>query len=639
MNILDILIAKRKSFTGETESLVRRANEAMAAANTVASKVNEAEDLLSAAQTANETAQSAAAILEELQTNITNAAAEVVDDRIDLALQNLNIDNAVTNASVTADNAGIYKGKHLSITKKDITSNYEVEKNYTTTGQNEDGAMTQKAITDALNNQKTFLETKINNIPSSGSSTTIGDFTDALPGSLIIVDENGHVISSSITEDDIVQTQMVIGTYVPKSALGIEIDYDNKTVIRILEAANLTAGSDFDQYPMYGGRKRCIVKDDGEIVAFYGDSNYIEDGSLGQVMVYQPKFYYLRTPLKVTRTGERTLINKENIYISAIRQSGFSIHPVFLDENDNELDYILLPAYESCTFDTSANIYNIDDTQTVNFNEDLLCSIANAKPTSGIMQSFNVTNAEILAQNRGSRWHLTNLAAEAMNQMLMIIEFGSLNIQNTFNKGITQLTDYNNLNISCLTGATSSLGNTSGMASSTTQVYGNTTKTYTTEGTCAFSYRGVENSYGNMWGFIGDVKIITNNGTQYLTYKDNKGTTKTFASAIPANDSWISYFGYDQNALWAFIPTQCQGANSAVPVGDYTYVDSQSNTDKCCVIGGKASARDYAGPFYYGMDYDFDTAAQSYNGRLMYKPVYNSDIYLMNIIKWSEGGE
>jgi hypothetical protein len=43
---------------------------------------------------------------------------------------------------------------------------------------------------------------------------------------------------------------------------------------------------------MYGGRMRCNVTDDGTITAFYGDSNYADDGSNGQVMVYQPKFYY-----------------------------------------------------------------------------------------------------------------------------------------------------------------------------------------------------------------------------------------------------------------------------------------------------------------------------------------------------------
>jgi len=638
MNILDILIAKNKSFTGETESLVRRANEAMAAANQVTQKVNAAEELLNSAQEANEIAQTAAENLEELQTNLETAAASIVDDRITAALQNLNINNVVTETIIETDDTSLTKGKRAKITKNGTSNVYNIEKNYTTTGQNEDGAMTQKAITNALNNQKNFLEAKINSIPSNSSSTSIGNFTGAPIGSLVIVDGNEHATYSSITEDDILQTQIIIGTYAPKSALGVEIDYDNKTVIRIQDATGLNAGSDFDAYPMYGGRKRCIVADDGEILAFYGDSNYIEDGTLGQVMVYQPKFYYLRVPLQITRQTHRTLINKENIYISSIKQSGFSIHPAFLDENNNELDYILLSAYEGCAFDTSKNSYNLTDTQNVNFEEDKLSSIINAKPISGISQELTVDNAEQLANNRNSNWHITNLVTASMEQLLMIIEFGSLNLQNAFNKGITQFTDYNNLNISCLTGATSSLGSASGMAVSTTQTYGNNTNIVTTEGTSAISYRGVENPYGNIWKLLGDTKIITRDNISYVTYKDNRGITKTFTSAIAENDSWISYFGYDANATWAFIPSQCQNANSAVPVGDFTYAQSQTTDDRCCVIGGKASAHDYAGPFYYGMDYEYNMHAQSYGSRLMYKPIYNSDTYLMNVIKWN-GGE
>lgn len=80
--------------------------------------------------------------------------------------------------------------------------------------------------------------------------------------------------------------------------VGIQIDYKNKTFKRLAGAANLTKGSDFDKFTMFGGRKRCNVADDGSIVAWYGDADYKEDGSMGQVMVYQPKFYYLVCPVE-----------------------------------------------------------------------------------------------------------------------------------------------------------------------------------------------------------------------------------------------------------------------------------------------------------------------------------------------------
>ena len=633
MNILDILIAKKKSFTGETESLVRQANAAMAQANTVAAKIEDAQEALETAQAANEAAQTVAANLESIQNDLNTAAAAIADAHIETALNNFELSNTVTQTIVEDSNTANYKSKSVKVTKNNANTTYTVEKNYTTTGQNEDGSMTQKAVTDALNSQKTYLETKINNIPSSNNnnSATIHFSTDDA-NSLVSIDNNGDLTASTIKEDDVIKTQIALGIYNPISALGIEVDYDNRTITRKQEAENLSAGTDFDNYSMYGGRKRCIVNNNGEIIAFYGDNNYIEDGSAGQVMVYQPKFYYMRIPLRTTISTERTIINKEIIYISAVKQAGFSIHPIFLDSNDNELEYVLLSAYEGSTFDTSAENYNINDTQNIDFSADLLSSVANVKPASGTSQNLNVENAERLAQNRGANWHLTSLAAESMNQLLMIIEFGALNIQNAFNKGITKLTD-KNYNISCYTGATAALGNSSGMAAETTDG----TNTYTTEGFSAISYRGVENPYGNIWSFIGDAKVVSRNGNQYMTYKNNKNEIKTFASAIANTSNWVSYFGYDQEAPWAFIPTQAQNANSAVPIGDYIYVSSQNSEDKCCVIGGKASATEYAGPFYYAMDYIYYTAGYSYGTRLMYKPIYNSEIYLNNIIKW--GGD
>ena len=107
MNIIDILIARKKSFTGETETLIRQANEAMSAANEVASKIDEAENLLS-------TVQSAATDLENLQSNVADAAAEIVDNKINLALQDLDIDSSI---AIEDNNTNSYKGKNVKISK------------------------------------------------------------------------------------------------------------------------------------------------------------------------------------------------------------------------------------------------------------------------------------------------------------------------------------------------------------------------------------------------------------------------------------------------------------------------------------------------------------------------------------------
>ena len=166
-------------------------------------------------------------------------------------------------------------------------------KNYVTTGQNEDGSMTQKAITNALQSQKTELTNKINNIVvnGGGSGNISGNISPEDSGSIVAVDDNGNITPSTITEEDIILTQIITGTYQNDNIIGLEIDYVNKTFKRLQGAKNKTAGNDFDSYTMLGGRKRCIVNEDGNIVRFLTSTDTIEDVADKRIMVYQPPCY------------------------------------------------------------------------------------------------------------------------------------------------------------------------------------------------------------------------------------------------------------------------------------------------------------------------------------------------------------
>ena len=168
--------------------------------------------------------------------------------------------------------------------------------------------------------------------------------------------------------------------------LGVQVDYKNKTFKRLAGAANLSKGSDFDKFTMFGGRKRCNVDDSGSIVAWYGDADYKEDGSMGQVMVYQPKFYYMVAPLEydAQSTGYGYHLRKANYYVSETQRAGFKLHPAFYDKNGNEVDYILMSAYEGCIYDTSANAYLKNDEQVMDASKDKFSSIAGARPATGV---------------------------------------------------------------------------------------------------------------------------------------------------------------------------------------------------------------------------------------------------------------
>ena len=198
MDILDILIAKNQSFTGETAKLTKQAKEAMAKANQVAKKIDDAEDALAAAQDAQEAAEAAntraqeiATELEDMKEEVASAASEVVATATE-ELQAA-IDEAVTEVDVEDENTSSYKSKKMKVRKKGLLNSLNLFKHYTSTGSNEDGSMTQKAITNALSAQKTELENKIRQIPSgggSGSGNISGNVSAEDEGSIVSIDEN-----------------------------------------------------------------------------------------------------------------------------------------------------------------------------------------------------------------------------------------------------------------------------------------------------------------------------------------------------------------------------------------------------------------------------------------------------------------
>ena len=458
-------------------------------------------------------------------------------------------------------------------------------------------------------------------------SSTGGVHVPGEEGALIVSDGRGGIKSSSINEIELAASQINNGTFNLSNVISLTIDYTNKTIEKNGELAS------GNNNPF--NRKRCIVDDAGQIVAMYGDNNYVEDGSLGQVMVYQPKFYYFNVPSEVTAAANATSINTHTILISHKQKAGFALHPIFYDKDGNELDYILFSAYEGCAYDVSENAYNLTDTQNVDFANDKLSSVSGAKPISGTNQQFNVSAAEQLASNRGEGWKITDLAFESMNQLLMICEFGSLNMQSAFNKGATDLPSRTG-NPGCTTGSTSSLGNTSGMAISTTRVYGNTSETFNEEGKCSISYRGMENPYGNMWRFVGGVRV-TGNGSEYggkVVYTDIQNNVHTFENKFPVTSSWIASLAYSSEEPWALLPATTGGtANSISPVGDFFYTNSALNGTNAMVIGGITVSKDNAGIFYYGVDNGANVSAYSYSARLMYIPSIENQYYTSNKTK------
>lgn len=203
-------------------------------------------------------------------------------------------------------------------------------------------------------------------------------------------------------------------------------------------------------------------------------------------------------------------MRKANYYVSSNKYTGFKLHPAFYDGNGNEVDYILLSAYEGSMWDASQNKYINDsvDESIAYAAGDLLCSVAGKKPISGLRTGMGTkANYEAMSNNRGAGWHLETIKATSANQLLMIIELGMMNTQTGIGQGIVSITDNSSYNCSSLTGSTGSLGNGTGSAASTVNEKGGVETTETASGKVSITYRGVENPWGNIYKHIQGVNI------------------------------------------------------------------------------------------------------------------------------------
>lgn len=434
--------------------------------------------------------------------------------------------------------------------------------------------------------------------------------------------------------------------------LGVQVDYKNKTFTRIAGAVNLIKGADFDRFSMYGGRKRCNVADDGTIVAWCGDADYKEDGSMGQVMVYQPKFYYLVCPVVYDpiETGIGYHLKKANYYVSEKPRAGFRLHPAFYDANGNEIDYILDSAFEGSIWDADGGTdgtgaYLLLDEQVMTVSADKFCSIAGAKPASGLTQGLTRPNIEQMAKNRGDGWHGDLIKPVSARQLLMIIELGMMNTQTGIGQGVVSIADNSAFNCSSLTGSTSSLGNGTGQAAQTINEKGGTTTTETANGKTAITWRGTENPWGNIWKFVYGINIWGNGamgGGQPFICTDfnfaeskNSGNYEGAGFTVANAGGYISAMGYSTKYDWLFIASECLG-NSSLPVGDYTWLTQNLNGYRIALLGGYWSNGGDAGAFYWYLNNSVGGRYRSIGGRLVYVPTKDSQVYLAAIASWKE---
>lgn len=438
-------------------------------------------------------------------------------------------------------------------------------------------------------------------------------------------------------EAEIADLKAFVG-YTDDDIYGVEVDFVNKKFTRLAGAVNRTPGDGFDSIQAFGGRKRCNLTNDGKVVAYYGDAGFSTTGALTkavdlnpegteepnsslqfatgtkvQVMVEQPRFYYKVVPLQIEKTARGGITRKVRYYVSDTPKAGFKLHPAFI-ENGNENDKIYLAAFEGTLYDTSAAAYILDDSQVADFATDLLCSIANAKPLSGLTQNATRANIRKLAQTRGKGWEQAYAATACASELLMLIEYATFNVQSAIGSGAVNKVDDGTSNMSEPTGTTINLGNASGTASNE-------------NGVQFVAYRGEENFWGNIWGWVDGINHYVNvtdgTDTVYIadySFADNIKTDPYKAVNISPSmtSGYVSAFCYDEEFDWLFIAAEVKG-NTALPVGDYFYQSSSSGW-RVALLGGWWHSSYDAGAFYWPMSHASSYRDRAIGGRLVYVP-------------------
>ena len=568
----------------------------------------------------------------DAQMKANEDAAEAAQQTADGKQDPITFDDTPTYGSTNAvTSGGVYQavgtkqntltaGANIDITNDEISSShYDVQTLADTTTSGTVGSATQVEVVDSVTRDSEGHVTKINK-----KTWTMPTIDTALnPASTNLV-QNG-VVSSAIRD-----LQQLTG-FDTNDVVGVCIDFENKTWTRLANAQGKSAGSDFDQFLPFGGRKRCILDDTGAVLKYYGDTGYVEDGSLGQVMVEQPKFYYKVVPLKMdkntTSSGSKGYkLRKANYFISGSPHVGFKVHPAFVKPDGTERDFYYIGAYEACIYDVSASAYILDDAQVADFSNDKLSSIAGNRPVSGLTQNLTRPNVEALAQKRGSKWHGMYTQIVMAEFLLMFVE-GAGNLQTVFGDGVTGITDNSSYNCAFYTGSTASFGNASGKAT-TTKDYTGTDQTAATK--VAVSYRGAENHWGNIWKFVYGINIWGNGtmdgGEPYIcsnpanfAESQNSGNYKGAGFTVANADGYINAFAYgDEEFDWLLMPNEVgNGGDSNLPIGDYFYKTANLNGYRIALLGARWSSGVGAG-LYWTLNDSVGNRARAFSARLVF---------------------
>lgn len=378
--------------------------------------------------------------------------------------------------------------------------------------------------------------------------------------------------------------------------------------------------NDFDNiYPWSQMKKVNYDTTNKIITARYGDANFKEDGTNGEVMITIPEFY-----LKIWQDTDM------HIQCSPYAIDGFTKIPAFM-----------IGAYPTTVIDGKAHSYS-DTFPEVNRNITSFRTLSSAVGddfgqldyryfilqilylieyadfnTQNILgqgvSSLRVSDADkaLIGETNINRIVISTASATnfIVGQNVSIGTSAAWNWNVAKNRTITSILDYSEgevvgkaiyfdgdpVNI-VVGNVLWSTAQKSGQCDS----LGNKSGCLINDGKHSVCYRGIENFFGNIWQFVDGLNIKDN--VAYVCYNPSEYKVDTFSNPyvqigyINANtNGYAKTLGYDKNNPLIALPIETGGSNSTY-ICDYYY---QNTGNRIVLVGGNWSYGAGAGAFYW----------------------------------------
>ena len=190
-------------------------------------------------------------------------------------------------------------------------------------------------------------------------------------------------------------------------------------------------------------------------------------------MVEIPKFYYKYSYVGTTHSWS----------ISLTPQTGYSVHPAFI-KGAIEVENRYIGAYTASTDGT------------------VLKSVSDEYCDCSMTRNTMRTRARAI----GDGWSIQDWNLVSAVQLLMLIEFGTFNMQEAIGEGRTQLSggSWADGSYYALNGLSNGIGNATGNVK-----YVGDADDYGAD-YAYMSYRGIEHFYGNVWNWVDGINIQDN---------------------------------------------------------------------------------------------------------------------------------